>query len=74
MLFWKLWRLLFLESNVILQFNKVLKYMINIKHESNLACLNIYVNILKAKMLSFLELGFSLTCFLVQALDYYFIL
>lgn len=41
----------FLESNDTLQFNKVLKYMFNIKHESNLTCLNIYfyVNTLNAK-------------------------
>lgn len=66
----------FLESSDTLQFNKALKYMINIKHESNLTCLNIYfyVNTLNAKMLSFLKLDFSLIPFLVQALDYYFIL
>lgn len=32
----------FLESNDTLKFNRVFKYMINVKHESNLTCLNIY--------------------------------
>lgn len=62
----------FLESNDTLQFNKVHKYMINIKHESNFTRLNVYfyVNMLNAKMLSFLKLDFSLIPFLVQALFY----